>query len=218
MWIVLALASIAWAEDAGYQSTHERWRRSQADAAFHEGGHLRGTPGYRYAGSRRHHHKPPEPVIIEPRERVYGYVYEDRRLSGPEVEGRRRVQIDVMSNVQRLPVIEAASNEQHNLKDACVDAIKSWKASVRFKYGERFSQWKDAVQAERQCVQSSLAQTLTARAADAAGRFVGMENASALYRCEVRAEPRQSASCYLTGDAWECAAAEKEDDIARVCK
>lgn len=154
--------------------------RFWADKAFSED-HARhkNTPRYRPAHrhTQRRTYTPP----------VYGYVRE------PE-PAPIRVQRDMLSDVQCFPMLEGLSTEHHTEDAAYADAVKDWRARTRFKYGERFSEIANANGLERQCIVSSINQTITGRVAEA---VVG--SAGQLHRCEVRARPCMAPTNYGEG-------------------
>lgn len=149
-----------------------------ADRAFREDHtRVRNTPRYRPAHPHRR-------IVREPA-RVYGYVHTEPKI---------RVQRDVLSDVTCFPMLEGLSTEHHTEELAYADAVKDWRARTRFKYGERFSLIENANGLERQCVVSSINQTLTGKVAEA---VVG--SAGQLHRCEVRARPCMAPTSYGEG-------------------
>ena len=146
-----------------------------ADRAFREDHtRVRGTKPYRPA--RRHIERRVTP-------QVYGYVHAP--------EPRIRVQRDELSNVSCFPMLEGLSGEHHSEEAAYTDAVRDWRARTRFKYGERFSILANATGLARQCVQSSVNQTITGRVAEAVGGSAGQ-----LHRCEIRAWPCMAPTAY----------------------
>lgn len=140
-----------------------------ADRAFREDHtRVRNTPRYRPAHPHRR-------IVREPA-RVYGYVHTP--------EPKIRVQRDELSDVTCFPMLEGLSGEHHSEDAAYTDAVRDWRARTRFKYGERFALLDHANGLERQCVQSSVNQTITGRVAEAVGGSAGQ-----LHRCEIRARP-----------------------------
>lgn len=179
-YLVLTLATaflilVIGIERARAEDNH--FDRFWADKAFSED-HARHKNTPRYRPAHRHIQKrtytPP----------VYGYVREPERAP-------IRVQQDVLSDVQCFPMLEGLSTEHHTEDAAYADAVKDWRARTRFKYGERMATWDDSVEKRRQCVQSSINQTVTGKIAEAVGGSVGV-----LWRCEVSAKPCQHENRY----------------------
>lgn len=172
---IFALASAATAEDNHFD-------RFWADKAFSED-HARHRNTPRYRPAHRHTQKRYTPTYTPP---VYGYVREERAPI--------RVQQDVLSDVQCFPMLEGLSTEHHTEDAAYSDAVKDWRARTRFKYGERFSEIANANGLERQCIVSSINQTITGKVAEA---VIGP--AGQLHRCEVRARPCMAPTNYGEG-------------------
>ena len=147
-----------------------------ADKAFREDHtRVRNTPRYRPAHQHRR-------IVREPA-RVYGYVHTP--------EPKIRVQRDELSDVTCFPMLEGLSGEHHSEEAAYTDAVKDWRARTRFKYGERMATWEDSIEKRRQCLQSSINQTITGKVAEAIAGSGGQ-----LWRCEISARPCQHESKY----------------------
>jgi hypothetical protein len=122
--------------------------------------------------------------------------------NGPRVAGwigQASIRRDMLSGVGCFPVVEDHSAEHGSEEAAWTDAVRTWRAQVRWKYGERFADDTNAINVVRQCSRSSVNETLVGRVAEGVAKAIGSETGGTLTRCQISAEPCMAPKSYDSG-------------------
>lgn len=114
------------------------------------------------------------------------------RVYGVVMRREQFVQRDATSHVQCYPPMEAMSHERSSQDDAWNDAQRAWANAVRFRFGERYQDIRNANPVQKQCNISSVSETVAGKMIDGAKAIVGADTGGSRWRCLVRAGPCQA--------------------------
>ena len=114
------------------------------------------------------------------------------RVYGVVMRKEQFVQRDATSHVQCYPPMEAMSHERSSQDDAWADAQRSWANAVRYRFGERYIDIRNANPVQRQCNISTVSESVAGKMVDGAKALVGADTGGSRWRCVVRAGPCQA--------------------------
>lgn len=134
---------------------------------------------WRHERQRRHDHDRPEYAGT----RVYGVVMRREGFS----------ERDATAHVQCYPPVQGISNERSSQSEAWEDAVRDWANKVRWTYGEKFIDPRNANPMQRQCNISTVSESVVGKLTSDARAAAGGEAYGSRWRCVARGGPCQAA-------------------------
>lgn len=199
MMAALAVGALTWASAASAQTRYDhdgRWiydtikkerakerRDARREARFYRRDEPYHRPRYHWVDHSRRYYGQSREDRWRDATRVYGLVM--RRQGGFSER-------DATSHIECYPLMQGISNERSGEESAWGDAQRDWANKVRWMYGERSMDLRNAANIQKQCTISSVKESVLGKITQGVKEVVGGDAVGSMWRCMVRASPCQA--------------------------